>query len=458
MTVQACLLGIGSQWLINWIEQSQFQALTDRLDSKSDVIEDMVVTENGKLFYQRSGEVALELEHDDDTYFELKTNGGEFISESEGPSAEVRERLRNALINVQEMNGKVQLLRIKHGRWLVQTETINRKSGSEMVTGIVHVGLNAAPTLAEISDFKKIIRLAALATLLLTGLGSVMVVSYSTRNLRKFATQLRTPHSALQMPNIELTPLSAEEKLLFDSYSEMAKAIKVSMDNQRVFIANASHELKTPIAAVMSALEVALAKERSAHYYQTVCQEILTEIKGLTRLTSELLNMAKLESPPSLASGQCNILEVINHVCTRWARAANDKSINIKIDSSNYNSPVVVGTIEQWDIILSNLIDNAIKYGKENGNIWISIFCHVQNECEILVKDDGLGMSETELHQLGNLFFRADLARASNKSFGLGFAHAKAIAEKINLKLTVESHLSQGTCIKISGIRLATLE
>lgn len=451
ISVQACLLIAGAVWLLNWIETTQFQALAEQLDSQSDVIEDMIMFVDGKLTYQRSGEVAAELDHDNDTYFELRSDKDEFLAESEGPAGDVRDRLKAAFITLNQPGESTGLQRIKHGKWLVQTESVSRRNGDVTLTGIIHVAVNAAPTSTEISEFKKIITFAAMVSLLLTTFGSVLVVSYSTRNLRKFATQLRALDAPLHMPNIKLIPQSAEEKMLFDSYSEMASAVRSTLDSQRIFIANASHELKTPIAAIMSALEVILSKKRTEEFYESMCKEMLLEAQGLKRLSTELLNLAKLENSNDSDVGFCGINEVAEQVCSRWQREADEKKIIITSDVNPNCELYVKGAKEQWEIILSNLIDNAIKYGKSGGHVWVSVKADGDLNCEITVVDDGVGMSDFELNQLGNLFFRADQAREGNNSFGLGFAHAKASAERVGARFSVESHINQGTNIKITA-------
>lgn len=447
--VQASILALVTVWLSHWVETNRIHEIRLRLDTESDVFEDLVGVDAGKLTYHRTGEVSEEIARDLNRYFFLIDHNQQLLADDGGPSVEIKSLLRQQAVALSVERESATRVIINNIPWLIHNAPVERQINGDMQTAQVFIAVNIQDQVHAIEQFRQVVLLAAIAVLLLTALCTGIVVSYSTSNLRRFAEELRS----LRPPTFEgrrvLLPQSAEEKLLFDSYKEMTATVQLAVEQQRLFIANASHEFKSPIAAAMSALEVLLSRERQIEDYKTTCHNVLREIRVLGRLSGVLLDMAKLEIASNKQESSA-LATAVARVVDRWTSQAALKQITISVEPPKQEVPAVRGSLEQWEIVLGNLVDNAIKYGKTGGKVWITWQCAGAG-MTIHVKDDGIGITPAHVERLGTVFFRADTARSAQDSFGLGFAHAQRIVQSFGASLQVQSTLRVGTTVTIQS-------
>ena len=216
------------------------------------------------------------------------------------------------------------------------------------------------------------------------------------------------------------------------------------------FIANASHELKTPITSITGFSEILLMNEAN---YDDLTKKYLKIInKESVRMTSiinDMLYLANLQEKEKLPIEieEIDLEELISSVTSEFERAIQKHNISIINSVSNV---YIENNYDMLKHIVSNIIENAIKYNKENGKIYIS--CKEwKNTIKLIVEDTGVGMESKNVDKIFNRFYREDESHNRKKSgSGLGLNIVKQISEIINAKITVESEIDKGSKFTIT--------
>lgn len=223
------------------------------------------------------------------------------------------------------------------------------------------------------------------------------------------------------------------------------KPIELSLEEQRRFISDAGHELKTPITALKTNLEVYLRGKKGADAHDEavgVISDSLLDINRLHKLVESLLFLGRAENYLGEQDKKKLLVTwLIDEAIGRVQTLAKQKKIKIEHSPSKARA--------RWDSeevikVLIILLDNAIKYSKNKSKIRINIKNGV-NFVEISVVDFGLGIAADQINKIFDRFYRADVARSGNNGFGLGLAIAKRIIENMNGKIWVESKLGVGS-------------
>lgn len=222
------------------------------------------------------------------------------------------------------------------------------------------------------------------------------------------------------------------------------------MENYRKeFIGDISHELKTPIFAVQGFLETLLnGALEDPKVNRDFLNKAMRNVQRLTFLTKDLMEISKLETG-ELKSMMQNIYinpiihEVIESL--QYKARAENISISFKEDEKNLIAKADKHQIRQ---VIINLVENAIKYNKPNGQVIIELGRDTkqQNKVRITVRDTGIGIDEADLSRVTERFFRVDKSRSRERGgTGLGLAIVKHIIEAHNEKLELESTPNVGT-------------
>ena len=234
---------------------------------------------------------------------------------------------------------------------------------------------------------------------------------------------------------------------LTKTINELLARIEVSMFQQKQFTSDASHEIRTPLSAIRGTLEVLIRKQREPKVYEEKVTEVISQVDRLDVLLEQLLQLARIDSGTAIARNEKIFLhELITASSERWKAQASDANIKLHLDIPK--EVVVNGDKFYLEIILDNLINNAIKYGKQNGNVSISWNREIES---LSVTDDGIGISEEHLPNIFSRFYRADESRSSVvNGNGLGLSIVKKLADLQQMTLNAESHLGEGSIFTLT--------
>ena len=223
---------------------------------------------------------------------------------------------------------------------------------------------------------------------------------------------------------------------------------KVIAKQKSDFFANASHELKTPVAVMQGLSELLLAKETLDDGSKKQVDRIHKESLRLASLISDMLKLSKLENgeETELVLADVNLREIAEEVLSELSTKLAEKNITATIAG---NATVVADSKKIFELI-ENLCSNAINYNKDNGQIAISI-TEQTDGIELKVSDTGIGIEKENISRLCERFYRVDKSRSKKTGgTGLGLAIVKHICALYNAELSIESEIGIGTKISIT--------
>jgi signal transduction histidine kinase len=230
---------------------------------------------------------------------------------------------------------------------------------------------------------------------------------------------------------------------LAQSFNSMADSIEQVEKNRRVFISNVSHEIRSPITSIKGfiggILDGVIPPEKE-RYYLSITYE---EIQRLTRLVNDLLDLSAIESGEfRLRIDEVDINEVIRLAVIKFETKILEKKIKADI-SLQGEKLLVAGDRDRLTQVITNLMDNAIKYAPVSGNI--NIKTNVKgSKVYVSVFNDGPLISEKDLKHIWDRFYKADKARSSKVSTGLGLSIVRSIITQLGEDIWVENKEAKG--------------
>ncbi len=233
--------------------------------------------------------------------------------------------------------------------------------------------------------------------------------------------------------------------------------IQIMMEDQKRFISDASHELRTPITALKTTLEVAQRDKRMtlANAKQLIAEN-LEDVDRLQQLSDALLELSKFQQHHHQLQSEIQISQLVKTAVKKIQPLAKQKQLTIK---TKIDPVTVIGDEPSLQSLLTILLDNAIKYSQAKGTVEINA-SRRKDLVVIEVIDHGIGIAKKDLQHIFDRFFRADIARSTQKAngYGLGLAIAKKIAEAHRGTIEVSSQLGKGSTFTVKFYSSAFLQ
>jgi len=233
------------------------------------------------------------------------------------------------------------------------------------------------------------------------------------------------------------------------NFNRLLDRIESAMLRERQFTADASHQLRTPLAVLKGTLEVLIRRGRDQREYEEKIRFCIKEIDRMSKSAEQLLTLARIDNyQVNVKQEQQDLKSIIEAIIYRLNGSIKEHKLSINYlytFSDKFQVDVYYS-----DLILENIIYNAIKYSREDTEITISI---KETKAGIVctVCDQGIGIKEDDFEKIFASFYRSDVLNHSGiKGNGLGLAIARKAADSLGVELSVSSTLGQGTCFKIS--------
>lgn len=215
------------------------------------------------------------------------------------------------------------------------------------------------------------------------------------------------------------------------------------MTMRQSFVANVSHELRTPLAVVKGYLETMTDPQEEEAIKLHLIDRLVAPVERLNSLVNDLMLLTQLESSePDPDLNPVDLTRVIHHAIAELG-GLQDVACDVHVDLAD--GSIVAGVESELQSVCVNLISNALRYGAQNGDIWIS--CRtLEGQVILKVEDNGAGIAPEHLSRLTERFYKVDLAGAGARGgTGLGLAIVKHVLRRHGSVLEIESNLGTGS-------------
>lgn len=241
-----------------------------------------------------------------------------------------------------------------------------------------------------------------------------------------------------------------------NTLNTLASQAAIAIENARLFqqsdfIAEMVHELRTPLAALKASTVLLLRPELPETKRTDIIQTMQSETDRLSRLTSEFLDLARLESGRTrLETSRFDLHKLIIESVDVVLPQANDKNVAVHVENEKFTASADRGKVKQ---VLLNLLTNAIKYNREGGKIFIKarqVGTDEQPMVQVTVQDTGYGIAKDHQKHMFEKFYRVSDTAGFTQGTGLGLAIAKHIIEAHSGQITLESEQGVGSTFAIT--------
>jgi len=276
-----------------------------------------------------------------------------------------------------------------------------------------------------------------------------LLLKYSLRSLTRLS------HEVDQIQSLpHTTPLSRwgdrETDIVAAAVNGLLERLAKSVEWERQMTASLAHELRTPLAALRSVLEVSLMRERGVGEYHETVEESLALVSQMQLMIENLLQLARLESGQvKIEYEALNLTDLIRECWALFHVRAGEKSI--RIDSGPEEDLNVVSDRGKLRIVLNNIFDNAVEYTQKGGTIYIGARPLSDGSgCEVIVENSGEPLSEEELENIFKRFYRRDEAREGGHHWGVGLSLVRSIAGLLGMQIEATSRQGIALSLKLS--------
>ncbi len=338
-----------------------------------------------------------------------------------------------------------------------------RESGTQTILGAMHDGLLVVDVGRHITlmnrTFENLFELrdGAVGAPLLESVRHATLdrlIAETLRTGKPMQSELMLTDSKTNERHVEVSAVPMKDDadvttgavVLFHDITELKRIDQIRRD----FVANVSHELRTPLSILRGYIETLLDNPKiPGEELARILQIMERHSKRLGLLVDDLLSLAQLESSSAnLEIGEVHLRELFDNVIRDWKQGLATKNLTVIVDLAPDMPPIRADETRLQEV-LYNLLENAVKYSPENGEIRLQA-ARRGSEIVVSVSDNGIGISKGDLPRIFERFYRADKARGRELGgTGLGLAIVKHIVQLHGGRAEAESEPGQGTTVRV---------
>ena len=304
-------------------------------------------------------------------------------------------------------------------------------------------------TRTTLRHVRELLLLATPGLLLIASLGGY----WMSRRALKPVDEITRAAQTIGIENLSQrleVPASADELTrLSETWNSMLERLEVAVKRLSQFTADASHELRTPIALIRATAELTLRRERATETYREALRHIVDESDRTARLIEDLLLLARADAGlPALPLDRMELTPLVRDICEQGQILAQERQLEISTEAPE--QPVYVDANDPaLRRLLLLLVDNAMKYTPAGGRITVSVALDTSGPT-VTVSDTGIGIPDTALPHVFERFYRVDESRNREAGgAGLGLSIAQWIAERHHARLEAESVVGRGSAFRV---------
>ncbi|RLC30592.1 MAG: HAMP domain-containing histidine kinase [Deltaproteobacteria bacterium] len=331
-------------------------------------------------------------------------------------------------------------------RTLVILIPLRQRPAGSSILGVVQLSSPLTPVENTLFHHGVSLAIGTAITLIIGSCLGFLLISSALAGLNRMVHTCREISEGDLSQRVNLPRHEDEIGTLAKAFDEMVDRIESTIDAQRRFIANAAHEIRTPLTALRGSLEVLLrGSQDDPASFSRLSQGMYRDVMRLTRLCEQLLDLARLEISGKIHKEPLMLDEFFKRFSQQARTLAREHEVVIR-EGPLVRVPADPDILEQ---ILLNLIHNAIQHSEKARTITLG-WALIPDQVEIRVADEGEGIRPEDIGHIFEPFFRGGgSASGGGKGTGLGLAIVKAMVEAHNGQISVESQRGKGTVFRI---------
>ena len=375
---------------------------------------------------------------DNNVYLALYDTGGNFLYGKVPPGLEQAPQFED---------GKIQTVKSGTEQWYVYDVQYEMENGQEFyIRGVVSVTETQKEFLIAVRFAVILLPLTVILTALM-GYRLIRRTLLPVRQMTETVQEIQKDGDLSRRIGVSQDTGKDEFYQLAGTFDGMLESLDQAFRRERQFTSDVSHELRTPVSVILAQCEVSLNRNDLSDEQREEILLIRKKAGEMSRMISQLLLLARADQGrQQLNKEEINISELTEMIVEEQKMLAQRRKIEVHTEIE----PDITGYLDESFYIrmLDNLISNAVSYGKEGGNIKVTLH-QIPSGVRGTVEDDGIGISRDDQVHIWERFYRVDASRTGKEDgshSGLGLSMAKWIAQAHGGNVRVESELGKGSC------------